>query len=233
MKMVLSSFYNTLINDEDSIPQSTMLEIDRLRRSNILFTIITNRICKDVLFYNYSYPFIDYIIALNGSLIYDVEKNKYIYDEPINKKELLQVSKLYNNYKIMYYTNNGYVDNIDNDTIKIYKVEIEIMKKDIETFNNIDLKLNKSILKRNKKLFLELTSNKVNIYNSVKYLCNKKKINTDNILSIIGNDSEKELVNFPNTYIIGNSPKSLKELTDKKTKSNNLKGVENILKKYK
>ena len=230
MKMILSSFYNTLINDEDSIPQSTMLEIDRIRRNNNLFTIITNRVCKDVLFYNYSYPFIDYIISLNGSLIYDVKNNKYIFEEKISKKDIELVNKIFSNYKIFYYTNNVYVEEV-NTSNKIYKIEIEINKKDINNFDDININLNKSIFVRNKKYYLEFTSSKVNVYNSVKYLCDKKKIDINEIISIIGNESEKGLLQLPNTYIIGNSPKSLKELTYKRTKSNNSMGVELILKK--
>ena len=37
LKMVSSSFYNTLIDKEESIPKTTMLEIDRIRKKNIFF----------------------------------------------------------------------------------------------------------------------------------------------------------------------------------------------------
>ena len=54
----------------------------------------------------------------------------------------------------------------------------------------------------------------------------------EEVLLIIGNESEKGLINLiPNTYIIGNSPKSLKEMNVKKTSSNNFKGVEKVIKK--
>jgi hydroxymethylpyrimidine pyrophosphatase-like HAD family hydrolase len=41
IKIVVSSFYNTLINYEEAIDASTMLEIDRIRNKGILFTILT------------------------------------------------------------------------------------------------------------------------------------------------------------------------------------------------
>ena len=62
MRMFISSFYNTLINNEEAIPVSTMLEIEKLKNKGILFSVCTNRLKDDVLYYNHDYPFIDYII---------------------------------------------------------------------------------------------------------------------------------------------------------------------------
>ena len=36
-KMIINSFYNTLIDKEDAIPLSTMLEIERVRKNNYKF----------------------------------------------------------------------------------------------------------------------------------------------------------------------------------------------------
>ena len=36
LKMVSSSFYNTLIDNEEAIPKTTMLEKDRIIKKNIL-----------------------------------------------------------------------------------------------------------------------------------------------------------------------------------------------------
>ena len=58
IKMVVSSFYNTLIDEEDAIPTSTMLEIDRIRKKGIIFTICTNRLYTELLEYNRDFPFI-------------------------------------------------------------------------------------------------------------------------------------------------------------------------------
>ena len=56
--------------------------------------------------------------------------------------------------------------------------------------------------------------------------------NADEIVSIVGNESELEVVeNLKNTYIVSNSPKVIKDKTKNRTKSNNAKGVENLLKK--
>ena len=57
MRMFISSFYNTLINNEEAIPVSTMLEIEKLKNKGILFSVCTNRLNDDVLYYNHDYQF--------------------------------------------------------------------------------------------------------------------------------------------------------------------------------
>ena len=66
-KMIVISFYNALIDDEYAIKKSIMLEIERIRKKGLLFCVCTNRTYQEVLEYNRDFPFIDYIVALNGS----------------------------------------------------------------------------------------------------------------------------------------------------------------------
>ena len=222
IRMLISSFYNTLIDKEEAIPMSTMLEIDKLRNKGILFSVCTNRDKDSVLYYNHDYPFIDYVIAYNGNYIYDVNKDKYLYKNPLNKSVVQEIEKLFKDNELNYYKEDN----------KVYKIEIKVKKNEfklIDKLKNIDIK--SSIFKYNKEYFIEITSS--NITNAVKYLSTKLKLSPTDIASVIGNLSEKELIdNIENTYVVSNSPKELKKLTSKKTKSNNSKGVENIIKKY-
>ena len=222
IRMLISSFYNTIIDKEDAIPMSTMLEIDKLRKKGILFSVCTNRDKEDVLYYNHDYPFIDYIISFNGNYIYDVNNDKCIYSNPLKTSVIKEIEKLFNDSKIIYYKE----DNM------IYKIEIEVSKKKICTINKLsNIDVYSSIFTYNKKYYIEISSS--NIANAVKYLSTKLKLSPTDIASVIGNLSEKELIdNIENTYVVSNSPKELKKLTSKKTKSNNSKGVENIIKKY-
>ena len=218
-RMVVSSFYNTLINKEEAIPTSTMLEIDRIRHNNILFVVITNRLLKDVLYYNNDFPFIDYIICLNGSIIYDVNNNKIIYEKSIDKKTINNIKEQYKNNKITYYTKDNYYNELINEDI--YKIEIEVNKK--------DLNKNNSIFRYNNKYYIEINS--TSIYDSLKVIMKKENIKQEEITTIIGNLSEKELINkIDNTYVVSNSMKELKELANNKTKSNDKKGLEQVIK---
>ena len=47
-KMVVSDFCGTLINSEEAISVSTMLELDRIRKEGILFCITTSKSLKIV-----------------------------------------------------------------------------------------------------------------------------------------------------------------------------------------
>ena len=218
IRMVISSFYNTLIDKEDAIPASTMIEIDKLRKKGILFSVCTNRSKEEVLYYNHDYPFIDYIIAYNGNYIYDVGKDKCLYSNPLKKSIIKEIEKIFKEYKITYYEENN----------KVFKIEIKVKKKDINLIDELNnLNVSKSIFTYNKEFFIEITSS--NIVEGI----NKLKIPTTEIVSIIGNNSEKELINIiEKTYIVSNSSKELKEKSNYKTKSNNSHGVEQVIKKY-
>ena len=216
IKMIVCSFYNTLIDEEDAIPTSTMLELDRIKQKEIKLTILTNRLLEDVLYYNQDYPFIDYVIALNGSILYDVKENqKKLYDS-FTKEELLEIQKKYEKKEIIYYTENASWTELPED--KVYKVEVKGIKK------NIVSQYHTSIFQRNKEFFLEITKNS--------YSSTIQDLKEENLLGIIGNESEKELLEEKyKIYVVRNAPKGLKEKTSFLTKSNLQKGVELVIKK--
>ena len=150
MRMLISSFYNTLINKEEAISFSTMLEIDKLRKKDILFSICTSRSHEEVLYYNHDYPFIDYIISYNGNYIYDVKKKKNIYKNPLKKTLIRKVEEIFKDKKIIYYK-----DNKD-----IYKLEIKIKRKELDLINELEnLNIYTSIFILNKDYYIEITNN--------------------------------------------------------------------------
>lgn len=226
IKMVACSFYNTLIDKEDAIAMSTMLQIDKIRSKNIKFTVLTNRSFNEVLYYNRDFPFIDYIISYNGNCILDVNNNKIIYKNYLDKKYIKEILNKYKDNKIYLYSENEVLDKFNYNNYDIYKIEIELKRKDLKNISS-----NLSVLKYRNKYYLEITATED--YSCLINLLRKLNINKDELLLIIGNDSEKLLIkDIPNTYIIGNSSKILKDLTIKKTSSNNFKGVEKVIKKY-
>ena len=94
IKMIVCSFYNTLINDEEAIPTTTMLEIERLKKKGIIFAICTNDLYQDVLDYNRDFPFMDYIISLNGSYVYDVERKRCLFKSKLSLPNLKKVKEI-------------------------------------------------------------------------------------------------------------------------------------------
>lgn len=222
MRMVISSFYNTLIDKEEAVPFSTMSEIDKLRRNKILFSVLTNRSFKDVLYYNHDYQFIDYIISYNGNYIYDVLKEKCLYKKPLTKSIIKKVENIFNDKEIIYFKEQDIT----------YKLEIKITSKEKSLIDRLkDLNISKSIFKYDNNYYIEVMTN--NTCEGIKELLKKLKINEKDTLSIIGNNSEIDLINnLDNVYVVSNASKELKDLTKNKTKSNNSKGVEQVIRKY-
>ena len=233
LKMVSSSFYNTLIDNEEAIPKTTMLEIDRIRKKNILFTINTNRHYKEVLDYNKSYNFIDYIISLNGSYIYDVNKEKCIFKKKLSTVNLKKIKDTYKDKDIFYYTEDNILNDYENNDI--YKVEIKIDNDLDELLKRAKkLKVNMSTLSINDEEFLEITSNNASMFTGLDKISLKNNFELKNILSICGNDSDLPIVkNIEKAFIVKNSSNLLKKETRRITFSNNEKGVERVLKKIK
>ena len=231
IKMVVSSFYNTLIDKEEAIPTSTMLEIDRIRKKGILFTICTNRLYKEVLDYNMDFPFIDYIISLNGDYIYDVKNSNSLSKSKLSKIAIKKINNIFKDYNITYYT----IDNYYNDFSQIkdediYKIEIEITEdKEMEKIEKVNV--NKSIFTVNNKKYLELSSNKSGMFSGVDKIGLKEGIDLKEIVVICANDSDLSLVqNCKESYAVENGSLKILKKAKKKTSSNNNKGVEQVLK---
>lgn len=230
-KLIINSFYNTLIDKEDAIPLSTMLEIERIRKSGNKYVILTNRSAKELEFYNRDFPFIDYIISFNGNYVVDLENNKCLVTEKLREKDIELIKETYpKNNKIFYSLDNNYCDDIlCND---IYKVEIELSPREvkkIELINNEYLK--SSLFVYNKKTYLEITSSKSNNCKAVELIMKLENIKKSDVTTILGNDSEIDLLkHIKNSYVVSNA-KEIKIIAANKTKSNNAKGSENIIKK--
>ena len=225
IKMVASSFYNTLIDKEEAIPMSTMLQIDRIRNNDIKFTILTNRSHNELTYYNKDFPFIDYIVSFNGNYVIDINNNKTIYKNPLTSNKINNILEKYKENKILLYSEDSIYEKETYNRQTIYKIEIELKRKDL---NNLES--DAITFKFNKKTYLEITES--NDYKGLFKLLEILNIKDNELCTVIGNESEKILLTkIPNTYIIGNSPKSLKAKTTKKTSSNNFKGVEKIIKK--
>ena len=215
-KMLVVDFYNTLIDREDAISTSTMLGIDTLKQEGIKLTIITNRLLDEVLYYNESYPFIDYIISLNGGVIYDVLNNKKIYGNKLDNKTISNIFDEYKDYNIESYKD-------DNDT---YKLEVELKRKDIKDISNYKY----PVFRLDNNYYLEISNN--NTYDALCEVMKIEGIDNSEVVTVIGNLSEKDFIkNIDETYVVSNALKELKSMTDNRTKSNNSNGVLNVIRK--
>lgn len=232
--MVVSSFYNALIDKEEAIPTSTMLEIERIRSKGILFCVATNRSYQEVLEYNRDFPFLDYIVSLNGSYVYDVGKEKYLSKNKLTTSTVKKIKVLFEGYPITFYTEEKPVKKVENpEETNVYKVEIEVdseeEKKKLQKLN-----VESSMFEKEGKKYLEIISNKSSMFFGVDQVALKTGTNLKEIIAICANESDMSLVkNIERSYIMKNSCPALRKVTKKVTSSNEEKGVENILKRIK
>lgn len=234
IKMIVSSFYNTIINEDDAITRTTMLEIERLRNKGILFSICTNRTYQEVLDYNKDFPFLDYIIALNGSYIYDVKKARCILKKKISLASRKKITNIFSDKEIYYYTANNILTNKDNIAEEdIYKIEVVI--DDINEINKLDtINVNYSLLERDNKKYLEIISNKSSMFTAVDQISLKNSIALKDILVVCANESDYSLVkNVPNSFVVKNANKELKKAAAHIINAESSQGVERLLKKIK
>jgi len=234
--MVVSSFYNTIINKEEAIPTSTMLEIDRIRQKGIIFSICTNRQYNEILEYNKDFPFVDYIISLNGSIVYDVKSEKIIYQKKLTKTNINKIYKFLPDINYSFYSQDSVYKNISEIEDKdIYKIEIELSDNEEIIKNKLkNLPLNISVFEYNDKRYLEINSNQASMFSGVDKISLKKDLDLSNIIAISGNESDISLAkNIKRNFVVKNASKELRKYAYKVIKSNSEKGVETVLSKIK
>lgn len=224
IKMLVTSFYHTLIDDEEAIPASTMLELDRIRSQKTKITIISNGLLDEVLYYNHDYPFIDYIIALNGGVLFNAKNNKRIYGRAFTKQEIKKITRSFTNKTIYYYDENNKYDYIPNT--RVYKIAIKLTKQETNIFRIKDYKQSTFFI--DNEFYLEISKN--TSWDLLQKILEKEKIKPEELMCIIDNESEEDILkNIKKTFIIKNGLRKLKGI--RLSNSNNERGVEEIIKK--
>lgn len=231
-KIVFSTFENTLIDEEEAIDIKTIIEIDKFRKNGNVFAVVSENVLDYSLEYNRDFPFIDYIIALDGSIVYDVNKKKVIYKKSIslaNIKKIVTLSDNINLYNISTIFDKKYfLDNFDSLKNEIYKIEIKFLnvtEKNLLVNNLGKLSVDININDNNK--CIEILSNNVNRLNSVKKVIGKKY---KSVFVVLGIDKDVELANSYESYAVGNASKNVKKCSKYKLDENNTFGVLEFLK---
>lgn len=255
-KMVVSSFFNTLIDSEEAISYSTMIEIDKLRREyGVIFTIMTDSPLNLVIDYNRDFPFIDYIIAFNGGYVYDVLNRKVISKKSMGVLTIKKIYRLFSDLNICFYTLEygaywgSYQDKhysfkindfsifLDNHRTDIYKIAIicdnkSQVKKVLKSLEDHEVDVNTRVLEKDGKLFVELYSRVNDKLNGVMKIAKLNKIELDDVLAIVCSDNDINVSKNVKSVVVSNGSSKVKRICKEETLSNDEKGVEEVLKKY-
>lgn len=168
-KMAICNF-NDLLDEEDAIPISTMLKLEKIKKNNYLLAIVTKKAIEEILEYNKDFPFIDYIITCYGYIIYDVNNNKKIGNYKISKKDISKIKNIDNN--AIFIGEHGIIkENLESENI--FQIIIN---------NSITDKINLKIKKKHNKILL--FKEEIDEIKSINKICILNKITNDNLLLI-------------------------------------------------
>ena len=243
-KLIVSSFLNTIINDYEEIPMSTVALIDELRRSGIKFVIATGKDIDSIIYYNRDFPFMDYLITSNGAYIYDMNKNKVIFKKNIGIRTIKRIIKSYYDKSIIYLTNDRTRNLISNEKDKfieenknnIYKIDLYFENKltaeqSLKEISLLELDINTNLQIYNDKYYIEITHSSASKDKALERIAKKLKIDTKDIISFGSGYNDIELLTKTYGVAMKNACKKLKSVANDITLDNNSKGVEIYLKK--
>lgn len=244
-KLIVSSFLNTIINDYEEIPMSTVVLIDELRRSGIKFVIATGKDIDSIIYYNRDFPFNDYLITSNGAYIYDMNKNKVIFKKNIGIRTINKIIKYYYDKSIIYLTNDSRINLISNEKDKfieenknnIYKIDLYFENKltaeqSLKEISLLELDINTNLQIYNDKYYIEITHSSASKDKALERIAKKLKIDMKDIISFGSGYNDIEIIKKTGYGVaMKNACKKLKSVANDITLDNNSKGVEFYLRK--
>ena len=255
-RLFVSDFDGTLLDSDEAIPLSTMVEIDRIRRDGVKFAVASDRILKSVLDYNRDFPFLDYVISCDGAYVYDVVHRKALLKNPLQVSIIKKIKKLYSNCELYldtvqekYLCKNDIVySEIKNRRISfsefyeahknlIYQLEIKFFtKKDRDNaFRELEeLQLKAHFMKKDQKkdYRIIIVSNDSSKVFGLEKICKKEHLSLEQVV-YVGDDEEDIpiLLSVGQSAVVSNGSKKAKKVANVQTSSNETKGVEKVIKK--
>lgn len=241
-KMLITKFENVLVDSDQTIPISTVISVDDLRRKDYVFSVISDMEISFVTFYTHDFNFIDYIICMDGSYVYDNEERKVLYDSPLHVDLIKKILKEYSDNKVTIYTDTTHhmyrgAKKIDFDIlkhIKFYKIEVAFKNKKecLEQVKEIKTKyiVNTSMRYENKEYICSIVNPGVSKYEALKMINKKEKIKLADVTSISNNYDDLEIIKKVGTSVFSDGGvEEIKDKCDKETTSNDYLGVERVI----
>ena len=236
-KLLVSDFDGTLVGEELAIDYSTMLAIDKIRREKVLFAIATSRCLGDILYYNRDFSFLDYVIATDGAIVYDVNKEKVIFKKAVSVSCIRKIYNTFTSHDIYACRKDRKFKLLGLDDITdVYKLEIVCSSRDdslevIDKLKSLNLKINYFEQYINDTYYVDIVSLDIDKFVGVEKICDKKKISTEEVVSFGKYYNDINLVKNTGLGVsMDNAIKEVKKVSKKSTLDNLNKGVEVFIK---
>ena len=235
-KLLVSDFDGTLVGEELAIDYSTMLAIDKIRREKVLFAIATSRCLGDILYYNRDFSFLDYVIASNGAVVYDVNREKILFKKSISVVSVRKIYKAFKDYQIYACRKDRKFILVNLEDIKdIYKLEIVCndlndVEKVILILDELGLNINYTKQYINGTYAISIVSACINKFKGIEVVCDKIKINIDVVVAIGSSYNDIEMVRDVGVGVaMGDALEEVKSVAKEVTTDNLHKGVEKFI----
>ena len=200
VRIVFSDFDETMLNyhsDKNYFDEYQISVLSRLKEQNILFCIVTGR---NVHFFDQFpkiLPYVSYILASNGSCIYDVQNKKFIYQKFIGEQEVVALlDYIRDNQFDMFYNSNGV--QVYNDKVVDYKTCEQVilsfddvyLEKVLEDIKSIPYVVYNNICRHGDRYTIDVNDSSVSKGNAVKYLCNFLDIDKEDTVGFGDSDND-------------------------------------------
>ncbi len=219
VKIIFSDFDETMLNyhsDKKSFDSEQINVLKKIRDRGILFCIVTGRNVHFFDRFPEILPYVNYILASNGSCIYDVKNKKFIYQKYIGEQEVITLlDYIKDNHFDMFYNSNG--KQVYNEEIVNYKNCEQVilafhsiyLERVLEDIQNIPYVVYNNICRHDDRYTIDVNDSSVSKGNAVKYLCEYLSINKEDTIGF--GDSDNDVSMF---YQVGKSV-SVENGTDK------------------
>lgn len=256
-KMVVCEFTKALIDSEEAIAHSTMIEIDRLRREkDIKFVVMSNDSFTTMYEYNRDFPFIDYIIAYNGGYVFDIENDRVIYKKGVGISVIKKAYRLFNDMNVIFHTldYDVYLGEYDNSNYgrplkdfavfsevhrnNVYKISVICDEKSqvmrvLKAFDDYDINANTRIVKKNGRVYVEIISKINDKILGLRKIAKMNKVSLEEVIGIVGSDTDlKVSQEIGKCFVVRNAGEKIRNAVGNVVGSNDEKGVEQVLKNY-
>lgn len=259
IKLIATDLDGTFLNNESEISSFNKEIFDYLANNGVEIVLSTGRPFEGMIRYKRHLNNKDNSIVLNGAIITD-EGGKFIYDEPLDEKTALKIMDIYEEYKkynifMHVYSGNKYVASEEDFYFRRY-AEKEKLKEIFVGLHNIEsfefskmlfigdrdvleklqdeirnsVKVHTSFSHTN---FLEILRDGINKGSALKWLCDKKGINRENVIAFGDNYNDIEMIEFAGVGVaMENGEEELKSKADYIALDNHSNGVGKFLKDF-
>ncbi len=244
-KVIFSDFDETLLNyhsDKNYFDDYQVDVLKRIKDRGILFCIVTGR---NVDFFNQFsniITYVDYILASNGSCIYDVKNKKFIYQKFIGEQEVVKLFDYIEEKKMdMFYNSLGkqiYNEKIvDLKTCEqvILSFDSDYLEEVLSDIQNIPYVAYNNICRHGDRYTIDVNDSSVSKGNAIKYLCDYLDVDTEDTVGFGDSDNDVSMFSVVGKSIsVSNGTDKIRTLANKVILSSEEMGVfkyidENIL----